>query len=287
MRMRRRLPAFLVFLLIVSNSSAVIISELMPHPAETGEWIELYNEADSSTDIRDFMVFDQAGSGGTVTRQRLLIPPCGFVILLEDSLNADILNLPTGTSLLIPESLPSLNDDGDLLIILDANGEQQDEVRYSSDQAKYKGRSVERIGITSPGNDPGSWGVCVDRAGHTAGRINSLSPVAGRKVSICAQPNPFSPDGDGIDETTFISFNIPAVESRITVRIFDQAGRKVRCLSSAFPAGCDKPGLEWNGRDDHGRKLALGRYIIMLEALDYRNGRYYSAKCTVILASRL
>ena len=269
------------------DSLAIIISELMPHPTETGEWIELYNDADAAMNISGYSLYDMAGSGGVLIEQQASILPRGFVILLGDSLSADRLNLPAGTVIIGPERLPTLNNDGDRLTLLDAGGYTVDEMEYSSDHAKYEGRSVERVEMHSSGTGPSSWGVCVDPAGHTAGRNNSLSPVENRKVSINAAPNPFSPDGDGIDETTFISFNVPAVESRITVGIYDQAGRKVRNLTSNCPAGSTVPSIEWDGSDDRGRRLAIGRYIIIMEALDYRGGSSFIAKCTVVLAGKL
>lgn len=279
--------SILLNMAIAGYSQAVIISELMPNPTDTGEWIELYNDTYATYDLAGFRILDRAGSQEVLIEQHMLVPPGGFALLLYDYLTLERLNPPAETVIIINQDLPILNNDGDELVLLNAGSIVIDKMMYDSNLAKYEGTSIERIGMQGNGMDPNSWGVCVDPNGHTAGKSNSLSNVKHDKASISASPNPFNPDGDGIDETTIISFNIPAVETRITVGIYDQAGRKVRGLASNQPAGSSVPTLEWNGCDDTGRRLPIGRYIILMEALDYRNGKSFLVRCSVVLAGNL
>jgi hypothetical protein len=71
-------------------------------------------------------------------------------------------------------------------------------------------------------------------------------------------PNPFGPG-------TRISFRIPE-PSRVTLQVFDPAGRLVRGLADArlFPAGLHV--LRWDGRDDAGRLLPSSVYVSRLRA---------------------
>ncbi len=73
-------------------------------------------------------------------------------------------------------------------------------------------------------------------------------------------PNPFNP-------TTRVSFDLPRPGS-FTLRVHDLRGRAVRTLAEGVaPAGTHT--AAWNGRDDSGRELPSGTYVIRLEAERY------------------
>jgi flagellar hook assembly protein FlgD len=78
-------------------------------------------------------------------------------------------------------------------------------------------------------------------------------------------PNPFNP-------STRISFDLPRPE-RVTLKIYDLTGRLVRVLvdEDSLPAGRHE--ATWQGRDDHGRKVAAGVYLYRLEAGTYQHSR--------------
>jgi flagellar hook assembly protein FlgD len=67
-----------------------------------------------------------------------------------------------------------------------------------------------------------------------------------------AAPNPF-------DNTIALTIGLPD-EGRVTVRVYDLMGRRVRTVvDSVLPAGWHQAG--WNGDDDSGRSVASGLYI--------------------------
>ena len=69
-------------------------------------------------------------------------------------------------------------------------------------------------------------------------------------------PNPFNP-------STAIRFSLPA-ERSIRLGIFDAGGRLIRPLArGVYPAGSNE--VEWNGRDESGRRAASGVYYCRLE----------------------
>jgi hypothetical protein len=73
-------------------------------------------------------------------------------------------------------------------------------------------------------------------------------------------PNPFNP-------TTRLAFDLPRPGS-FTLRVHDLRGRMVRTLAEGVaPAGTHT--ASWNGRDDAGRELPSGTYVIRLEAEQY------------------
>jgi len=71
-----------------------------------------------------------------------------------------------------------------------------------------------------------------------------------------AWPNPFNP-------TTSLRFNLAAA-GRVRLGVFDIEGRKVATLVDRnLPAGRHE--LSWNGRDEAGRSLPSGLYLVRLE----------------------
>ncbi len=74
-------------------------------------------------------------------------------------------------------------------------------------------------------------------------------------------PNPFN-------SRTTIQFSL-ADGARISLRVFDLAGRNIRCL---IDSGIMTPGthsIPWNGLDEHGRPAPSGVYFARLEAGDF------------------
>ncbi len=92
---------------------------------------------------------------------------------------------------------------------------------------------------------------------------DSLSPVdpeagtpAARRAAVAAHPNPFNP-------STTIAWEVTR-PGRVTVRVFDARGRLVRRLLDE-----DSPAVSgtvvWDGRDDGGRRLASGTYLVQVK----------------------
>lgn len=110
--------------------------------------------------------------------------------------------------------------------------------------------------------------------------LNSNAPVvhgdafAGGTLSVHNVPNPFSlesktvalSDGGAITEMTTegtaIKIRLPAGKSGdIRIEIFDVAGTRVREINSSAPADQTTYYVEWDGRNDDGKKVASGVYI--------------------------
>lgn len=71
-----------------------------------------------------------------------------------------------------------------------------------------------------------------------------------------AHPNPFNPG-------TSIAFELPS-PARVSVAVYDASGRLVRTLADReFQAGHSS--IDWDGRDDSGRRVASGIYFARLQ----------------------
>ena len=108
-------------------------------------------------------------------------------------------------------------------------------------------------------------------AGNATGEVESerLSVTTSLSSSLLfsprAEPNPFTPNGDGVNDLANISYKVLRLTSAapVSIAIFDLSGRRVRELY----AGEDPLGEyshEWDGADDSGRRVPPGIYLYRL-----------------------
>ncbi|MDP6701951.1 MAG: gliding motility-associated C-terminal domain-containing protein, partial [Candidatus Latescibacteria bacterium] len=78
-------------------------------------------------------------------------------------------------------------------------------------------------------------------------------------------PNPFTPNGDGVNDRTGIRFALGNLNTArdIEVEIFDLAGRKVW---SSTRQGFGQQEFAWDGRDDSGATVTPGIYVCKIRA---------------------
>ena len=218
----------------------------------------------------------------------ILLPQNYFVVAADSS----ILNFVSDTGIVqITKSL-TLPDAGGCVVLADPSGIVVDSVDYlpswhNSDISNTSGRSLEKINPTLPSNDKTSWSTCVSQSGGTPGKRNSLFVDAGNTSgAISVSPNPFSPDGDGIDDFTFISYSFPVTSVKVRVRIFDSIGRLIATpVSNSILPSSGK--IVWDGRDGSGKIVRFGLYILLVE-MTGPDGKYLSTyKRPLVVAKKM
>ena len=93
-------------------------------------------------------------------------------------------------------------------------------------------------------------------------------PLAGSKlmINVVAQPRPFSPNGDGVNDKTRIHYDLTRLvgAAPITVSVFGLAGNLVRTLFSGAQGG-GSFSIEWDGSDAAGKKAPPGIYLFRVD----------------------
>ena len=89
------------------------------------------------------------------------------------------------------------------------------------------------------------------------------------------KPNPFTPNGDGVNDEMTVLFDVQRLLTPKPVRleIFDLNGRRLRLIQRQLPSGGYSQ--QWDGRDDGGQIVPPGLYVlrISIEADDAGNAR--------------
>ena len=157
-----------------NNYNDLVLNELMYAPTSgEPEWLELFNRSSESINLKNWNIADLTTTV-SITNQDIFIPSNSFVVLTKDS---SIVNFYNVTSEIIELNLPSLNNNGDAIVIKDSLNVLIDSVLYSPDWGgNTGGRSLERIFADDESNSPANWGTSLDISKATPGSINSITP---------------------------------------------------------------------------------------------------------------
>ena len=88
-------------------------------------------------------------------------------------------------------------------------------------------------------------------------------PRALPRTGLTVRPNPFNAASGAAQ----IQIDLAKVQhpQALTVALYDLAGRRVRVLWDGQPAAAGRKRLEWDGRDEGGRLVAPGHYLLRVE----------------------
>jgi hypothetical protein len=280
----------------------VVVNEIMYAPfTGEAEYVELANISTVDVDLTGWNLSDRPSSSGTtsefqlVSDGRLLHPGEFFVIASDSTVFSRFRGLDTmGRAMVtvVDQSSLGLNNDGDAVIIRDATLSTIDSVSYlpawhNPTVTDATGRSLEKIHPTLESTNARSWSTCVFGVGGTPGAANSIfTTTLPTQATISSSPNPFSPDGDGLEDFTVIHYDVPTDVSTVSLKLYDVKGRLIRYLVNNEPSGSGRD-IVWDGYDDERQKARVGIYIMLLEGLNESGGNVYSAKGVVVLAAKL
>ncbi len=86
---------------------------------------------------------------------------------------------------------------------------------------------------------------------------------------VLTEPNPFSPNGDGLYDEMIVTFYLSREADHVNIEFFDLAGKLARRLVWHQPTdytGRTPVQITWDGTDMHGRVVPYGIYVMRVEA---------------------
>ncbi|HEY3061932.1 MAG TPA: CARDB domain-containing protein, partial [Chloroflexota bacterium] len=110
----------------------------------------------------------------------------------------------------------------------------------------------------------------MDLAGNFAQQVNGsivVDTVAPSLTNLTFDPPTFSPNSDGVQDTTQLSYQL-SESAAITVRIDEATGITRRVLVSSAARSAGLQAEQWNGRDDTGAVLPDGFYTFHVIGTD-------------------
>ncbi len=272
----------------------IIINEIMYNPDTSNcEFIELFNNSSKAIEIGGWNIVDEDGNNFiTSTISKILQPADYFVLSADSSILKNYKQLNTFKNISIKnKSSLNLSNEGELIFLKDFRGKIIDSIGYSSkwqnsSLTETKNISLELINPQLNRNTGKNWSSSVNKNGATPGKKNSIfveKLVNESKIFI--SPNPFSPDNDGFEDFTFISYKLTQPTAQIRVKIYDSKGRLVRILRNNTPTGAEGT-ITFNGLDENAHPLKMGIYIVLLEAVNPSNTVIETIKAAMVIARK-
>jgi hypothetical protein len=265
------------------GSSALMVSEVMSDPRdECPEYIELYNSAAVSYELSGHSIRDCAHSSSLIVGGSALIPPDGFIVLTDDSVEllACFAGLRPDAVLQIEGAWPSLNqtsatDIADSIVVLDPSELPVERVAYPPQPADTQGRSLERIDLF-PTFGKHTWVLSSAGSGGSPGRRSPVSRAsAPEDVRLAASPNPFDPYRS---EYLVVTVSARNAGERVVLDVFDIEGKRIAVLgtTNVLPTT-----FVWDGKDSSGRTVLPGIYILSCEFVPVDRGSRHLEKVVV------
>lgn len=289
---------FVYYNTVVADSFDIVINEVLFN-SRTGadEFLELYNRSTKVIDLknmqitkRDLLTREQDAPIIITNNTRLLLPG-EYVVLTDDSTRVKS-EYKTGSAVFVNMSLPDLLTEEDIVLLLDATSKTIDEFHYYSVWQfpllnTVDGVSLERINPNRLTQDQTNWHSASETAGFaTPGLRNSqFSDAIGDGSTINIQPEIFSPDNDGFDDVTNITYHFDQPGFTANVQVYDERGRLMTRLVQNQLLGTDGV-WTWNGVNDKNEKARIGIYIVYMEAFNL-NGDVKKYKKTCVVAGKL
>ena len=150
----------------------IVINEIMYAPnSPEPEWIEIFNRSSKIINLKNYKIADNSDTVTVINNSTILNPGEYFVVASDTTLRRYYNVLSALTS----ANLPSLNNTGDKLILIDSLNRTIDSLQYLASWGGSNGKSLERISFDQSSIDSSNWKTSASKYKATPGYINSVS----------------------------------------------------------------------------------------------------------------
>lgn len=265
------------------------INEVLFNPLGNGsDYLEIFNLSGSIFDLRDIrvasVVISPPSPPDTVIKPlnafcRQLLPG-KFLLVTEDTMMVCHQYPRHDKASMIESDLPSFNNGGGEVLLLNCDGLVIDRLQFSEDMhfpllRSVEGVSLERVNPHRPSELRENWQSASELSGFgTPGIMNSqYTDHRQMEFPVTVSPRVFSPDGDGYEDILSIHYDFgkPGISGSVTV--FTENGVRIRDLVRNDLMGVGGV-LYWDGKDNEGDRAPFGIYILLVDAIDMDGASY-------------
>ncbi|MFT5884699.1 MAG: hypothetical protein ACI9IP_001156 [Arcticibacterium sp.] len=270
----------------------LLISEVLFNPISGGEdFVEIYNNSEKLLNLRG-LAFSRTNTAGELENPKVVfassqtIEPKGVLCLSENArVQIEIYPKAHQGNIIEIDHLPAYsNAEGEVILML---GEEMVLERFSYTEDMHHpsiddtdGISLERISFEIGANEASNWQSASFNDNYaTPGYINPENTFTDAFI-VSVSPAVFTPDNDGFDEETLISFSADK-PGNLTSKIYDVNGRFIKEISNnQYLSNILE--YKWRGLDNSGASLPMGYYILFSE---YRvDGKILQNSTKILLA---
>jgi len=282
-----------------AQAGDVVVNELLFNHAPGGVYfVELLNRSLRFLNLQGYQLTVQKTSGNATViispGAPYVLAPGQLVALTPDvgSLQAQYPTSAAPAALLAVASFPALDNSAGTVIISSSTGLEIDRYAYDKSQqltllSTQAGVSLERIRASGP-SAAGNFHSAASTVGYaTPGQPNSQAQDAvGNGQELAMVPELFTPDDDGQQDFTTLNYQLDQPGYVGSVTVYDALGQLTRRLlrNESLPT---TGFVQWDGLDEHGRKAAVGYYLVHVELFRPSGGERREYRKTVVVGARL
>lgn len=197
----------------------IIVNEIMYAPNNSEpEWIEIYNKSAKEINLNGYRVADNSDTVNAINED-IKLKPNQYLVIADDSLITQYyLPFPN----LIISKLPTLNNSGDKIIVMDSLNRVIDSLEYFSDWGGTNGNSLEKIDASLSSLEKESW---INSNFPTPGKINSVTQKDYDLIVDSVYSNPKYPLVDTDFKIIAVVKNIGKKEAEFTLELYSDTNQ--------------------------------------------------------------
>jgi hypothetical protein len=279
----------------------LIINEIMfENPLSSLEYIEIYNRSDKVLDLSGVTLTTRKTDGslntGVKIPAKIYLLPDTYLAICENADSIRNYYELSNAPFILSTEWTTLNNEYATIALTNATKDTiYDEVTYNTKWhhvlvKNSKGVSLERINPNLPSQDALSWhsaasDVNYGTPGYKNSQYRDLNEVSNVEKNVWTDPAAFSPDNDGIDDICFIHYKTESNGFVGNVLILNPIGEKVFQLATNQLLSTEGM-FSWDGRNDKGKNVNTGVYIIYFEMFNPQTGVRKQSKMPIVVSTR-
>ena len=284
------------------SEGEILINEILFDPVSPGvDFVELYNLSDKTFDLSELKlgVIKESFPNPIdtvlkeITPDSRLMLPHSYVLLSTDGFTVSQQYQCEPGHYVDMASFPSFANSGGIALLMSRQGITIDQMTYN-EQMHYpllketKGVSLERVSWEVASDQVDNWHSAAESVHFgTPGYANSMMTEPSQVQAenpITAEPQIFSPDGDGFDDACLFAYQLESSGCTMNTYVFSAEGRLVRHLVKGELVA-QEGRFVWNGLDNRGLRVPIGIYVVVTEVFD-REGVVRRFENAVAVSSR-